>query len=366
MRKNFTYHSKKLFYRKIFFRLFIIFILILETSPAIAVYKLQASYSIPKKIKKLKLRVTEIPKEFDWIDKDLDGKTVLPKKNSIIIFESIEDIELTSIDGQPSYLPSGTKFWAKLNSVSSAKSFNRDGKINLDFFQAQTPANPKTNIEAISYNSGSNPITKTGSVLKDLGAYAIGGALAAPLITFSISGSGLMGLGLLLNPYTLAGVSALGGSAGLAYGIHKQGSQRVLEPGTEIQISLKETWKFNEIAVNAPPQNSKPSKQEFDFNILKITKTKDVFEDKALKILISYQNFINEKLFYNNFVLVDSMGKEYYPSNQRADDYSLDGLPSQGTLELVFASDFLKAVHHLQVRKNYNQKIIAEQKIILK
>jgi hypothetical protein len=337
-----------------------------KAAPQQASYKLQTSYSIPKKTQNLKLRVLEIPKEFDWIDRDLDGKTVLPTKNSIIVFETIENIAVSKSDGMVNYLPAGTKFWAKLNSVSDPKSFHRDGKINLDFFQAQTPAKSKVELANISYDSSSNPVSQSGSALLSVGAYALGGALAAPLITFSITGSKLLGISMLSNPYVLAGTSALGGAAGIIYGIKKKGSQSVLEPGTEIELSLKENWKFDEVVVNNLEQNPITLNKNFNFNILKISKTTDIFDDKAIKILVEYENFLSEKLFYNNFVLLDSMGKEYYPSNQRNQDYSLEGLPRKGTLELIYASDFLKAIHKLQVRKTYNQELITEQKIILK
>jgi len=336
-------------------------------------YKLSTTYCISKKNKNLRLRVTEIPQEFNWINKDLDGKTQLPKKGSVIVFETIENTRIYDSDNLPAYLPAGTKFWAYLNSATNAKSFHRQGKIKLVFFQVQMPkelGGSQIDLDVISYDSQdhSSIVKKSLSSVSTIGAYSLGGALIAPLITLSITGSNLLSFGAVSNPYFLAGSSAVGGAAGLIYGITKKGSQYTLEPGTEIKLDLKEPWKLSEISVKEiNPGTSEPKRSEdFQIKINKITKTKDQFEDKALKISLDYTNNSNEQLFYDNFVLVDSMGKEFYPSNNRSADYGIDGLPLQGSLELVYASDFIKAIHKLEVRKTFNQAIIAEQKIIIK
>lgn len=336
-------------------------------------YKLSTTYSISKKNKNLKLRVIEIPQEFNWINKDINGKTQLPPKGSIIVFETIENTRIYVSDNTPAYLPSGTKFWAYLNSSSEAKSFHRQGKIKLDFFQVQMPQDfggSQTKLEDVSYysNNHSNIATQSLKSIAEIGAYCLGGALAAPLATLSITGSNILSLGALANPYFLAGSSAIGGAAGLIYGIKKNGPDFILEPGTEIKLDLKEPWKLSEVSVskiNSDLLNTDENKN-FQIKITKISKTEDQFEDKALKIALDYENNSKEQLFYNNFVLVDSMGKEFYPSNHRSDEYGIDGLPSKGSLELFYASDFIKAIHKLEVRKTFNQAKLAEQKIIIK
>jgi hypothetical protein len=363
-----------------FYRLSLILVSLLFLQPSYGeskdAYKLSASYSIPKKTKNLKLRVTEIPQEFDWIEKDLDGKTIMPKQGSLIVFETIETVSIYSSDGSTNYLPAGTKFWAHLDTSSNAKSFHREGKIKLDFFQAQIPIDfggSKTSLENVHFDSQANSSVIKNSLksISEIGAYSIGGALAAPLITLSISGSSLLGIGMLSNPYVLAGSSTLGGAAGLIYGIKKNGTEYTLEPGTEIKLDLKEPWRLEDITLKSSKEpialnNTNVSNSNFKLNILEVSKTKDLFEDKAIKIKLYYENLTKEKLFYSDFVLVDSMGKEFYNSKRISDDYSIDGLPPKGNLELVFASNFIKAVHKLQIRRSFNQDILAEHKILIK
>ncbi len=364
--------AKRLFIILVFFSSFAISPTTGSNDPS-AQYKLSASYSVPKKSPKLKLRVTEIPQELGWIQKDLDGNTVLPRKGSIIVFESTENLKISSLDNSFNYLPAGTKFWARLNTVADAKSFNRKGKIKLDFYQAQIPidsGSKQMDLEGISFDSQakSKPLTNSLKSISRVGAYTLGGALSGPFVALSITGSGLLGLGALSNPYVLGGSSALGGALGLVYGISKKGSDYTLEPGSELNLELKEPWQLEPISLDktALDQQAQINNSKFEMKITQVSKTKDLFDEKALKIKLNYKNLSKEKLFYTNFLLIDSMGKEFYPANHREDEYSTDGLPPEGSLELVYSSDFLNAIHSLRVLTSYNQKLLCEQKIFIK
>lgn len=333
-------------------------------------YKLGASYNLAK-IKDIRLRVTNIPQEFTWITRDLDGKVEPLKEGSLVVFENVEAIEIAGQGGNKIALPEGSKFYAKLSSADDAKKFHRKGKVKLKFYEIQAPMAQGTKIikmdEAqFDSSAASTVVSDSLKAVAKVGAYSLAGAVVAPLVTFAISGSGILGLGLLSNPYVLAGSSAIGGAAGLIYGLQKKGEEYRLEPGTEIKLSLNESWTLmnkDSMVNNAPIAEAN---EKFKLDVLNVKKSRDVFDDKCIKVSLSYENNTGENLHYTNFLLVDSMGKEFYPSLNRLDDYSSDGLPKKANLDLYFASDFINAIHKLEVRRSHDQKPLAAQRIVLK
>jgi hypothetical protein len=336
-----------------------------------AKYNLGTTYTIAK-LKNIKLRVTSIPTEFSWINRDLEGKVIVPEEGSVIVFENLEPIKMSDLDGESSQFPEGTKFYARLSSKTEAKKFHRKGKAKLMFFQIKVPGMEKEiKLDGTEFSSqdSTNVIGDGLKAIGKVGAYSLGGALAAPLMTFAIAGSGVLGLGLLSNPYVLLGSSAVGGAAGFVYGLQKKGDDFILEPGTEIKLDLGEPWKLAGSMTH--DQQALVAKQnqindKFKLDILKIKKTRDIFDDKCIKVSVSYENNTGEDLHYTNFLLVDSMGKEFYPSIPRLDDYSSDGLPRKANIDLYFASDFINAIHKLEVRRLHDQKLLAEHRIVLK
>jgi hypothetical protein len=344
--------------------------LILCCAPLQAKEILQAQlhYQVPKS-QKIKLRVTKIPKKFPWVERNLDGAVELPELGSTIISENIEAISLQDPYGKIAIIPAGSKFYSQISSKSKAKSFWRKGHAQLEFYKLELQQGQVIEIEDIQFDSAENSNFISSSIknISTTAATSIAGAVAAPLLVFKISS--LAGWGMASNPALLGGAAAIGGGIGLSYGIKRNGEQFIIEPGTELEIDIKEPWLIAEAIDNPSAMSSESISQTpspIDLIITKVKHKRDDYGDKCIRVSLKYHNHSKEELHYTSFQLVDSMGKTYSPSPQSFNDEYFGKLPEQGELNLYFSSEFPNTTHQLQVLKYLDRKVLAYQKIIVK
>lgn len=347
---------------------------------------------------KIKLRVTEIPRAYPWVERQADGLVELPKIGSDIIAETIDDVVINDDAGVSRMIKSGTRFYARLVSVDSAKSFSRNGGVKLSFYQVEL-ADPQRIIVGESKKSldslaglkstkilpneqaidltgnevefdstqANSVLASTGQSLINAGAYTVGGAIVAPLAI--VQSLKIFGMAAVTNPYVLGGAAAVGGGIGLVYGIKKKGKSFIIEPGTELEVNLDEAWVLAENLPEALPELTNSTtvySKDFDLEILGVKKTKDAFANRGLEVSLNYDNRTGEELRYLSFQLVDSMGKEYTPT---PDSISLDSsgvLPQQANLNLFFSTDFAGTAHQLKVLRLHDQKPMAVANVVLK
>lgn len=346
-------------------------------------YRLEYDAEIP-------LRVTEIPSEFGMLKRDLEGNLEPLKKGDEIILESIHDLKVSEYFhtddknagiGVPRHvqgkviLKAGTKFYARVINSELAKSFNRDGFIELEFYKIEA-VNQSINIKAgelISDNlEKRESLSNKASKVAKVAGYTLGGALIAPLITYKI-----VGLLAFSNPYITGGAAATGAALGLAYGISSKGKNFNLEPGTELKLKLNSDWLLSEFvekggtqlkAEQAANEISEKASKAADKAKLKINKVKKAgsnFNQKCLKINLDYENPSGEAIRYLSFRLVDSMNKEYFPEGESFRAASLGELDRTGNLNLLYCVDYLKAIYTLELHSIDDYEILASEKIIL-
>ena len=331
-------------------------------------YRLEYDAEIP-------LRVTEIPSEFGMINKDLNGKVEPLKKGDELILENIYDIKVFEYldkkklpTSETVILKSGTKFYARVINSESAKSFNRDGFIELEFYKIETSLDDSAQrslrlekgellidnlAERESFSNKASKVAKTAG-------YSLGGALIAPLVTYKI-----IGLLTFSNPYVTAGAAATGAALGLAYGISSKGKNFNLEPGSELKLKLNSDWllsRWTENSVTETKLNSvkiEPSTKA-KLQVNKVKKSGSYFNQKCLKINLDYENLSEKSIRYISFRLVDSMNKEYLPENA-----SLGELNNIGNLNLLYCVDYLKAIYTLELHSIDDYQLLASEKIIL-
>lgn len=332
------------------------------------VLKTNLHYQLPE-AQTIKLRITQIPKKFPWVERDLDGKVELPEIGSTVIAENIDPITLKDPYAKDLTIQAGAKFYAQIIGGKKAQSFWRKGNAQLEFYKLELKQGPKIDISKIDFDSSKNSnLLLTGiENISKTAANGIGGAIAAPLLVFSISS--LAGIAILSNPVLAGATAAVGGGIGIAAGVARKGQSFILEPGTELEVQIKEPWLVTEALSNADyPMISetltKPS--DFDLKIIKIRSVKDDFGDKAIKISIEYDNRTKQELRYNSFQLVDSMGKEYEASSKSFNSEYFGKLPKTGKLDLYFTSEFPNTTHHLKVLRYLDRKTLASQKIVLR
>ncbi len=331
---------------------------------------------------KLQLRVSQIPTEYGWVDRDIEGNLIPPKLGDLIVSQTIEDIVLAD----DYYLPKGSKFYARVVDLSEPKHFLRDGHIGLEFYKIEIN---HTEIElgkdAFEFNTDPGPSLKSKlGKLGTVGAYTVGGTLAGAYLTFAIGGVALAS-----NPYVIGGASGAGAVFGLASGIFHKGKFYDLEPGTELDLTLNNTWllKLEETGMlNTAMDHMKDKlnekdyklkhepeiktqeltlKKAVDLEVIKVKKSKNAFGNKALAVTLNFKNNSKEELRYSSFKLVDSMGKEYEPSPHKLDDSLFGRLAKEGQLKLYYAVEFLKAPHTLKVVKRFNQASLSETDVVL-
>jgi hypothetical protein len=361
--------------------------------------KLGASYEIKKK-QVINLRVTQVPKKYPWIEKELDGKTVNPEFDSVVVAENIEALEIKDEFGDKYTIPKGSKFFAKVKEIVPAKSFWRKEKVKLDFyalavsdgsydeyfeetsFQAYDGKNsvqPLDTAAEIQFNDDlkfdSRKDENLGDVLANigrLGGYTLGGAIAGPIMLFSISSivGAATTVAAFSNPYVVGGAAAIGGAVGLTAGIIRKGQDLKIEPGQKIKISLDNTWAITKLLdkelKNKSSLTAEKVNKNFVLDILKVKKARDDFGDTSLKILVYYKNKTQDDITYTSFKLVDSTGKAY---EANVDDLSLEfyeGLPKEGTLQISFAVDYPNAPHQLKVFDQSHRYTLAYKEVILK
>lgn len=353
----------------------------------------------------LKLRVTRIPTEFDLLARDWDGDVEVPEEGSIVMAESIEDFYIHGEDDQIYVLPAGTKFSARVVYIAPEKLFQKDGYVELEFFEFEIPAvlNPrqiKSKMEFERVQASTDKSHTISSKAKKMGAaalMAVGGAVAAPLLVskmFGISGK-IASITSGSAPYILGGAAILGGGIGLAYGLSRKGKMQRLEPGTDFELELKEGWKlsikdglptlaeykdagyqfdadhglskrqklYNECLDKKICKDSKQS--PVAIQIKKVKKTTDVYGSRALKVTFDYQNYREDRLRYSCFRLIDSMGRSYEVTPGRIEDDIIGTVPNHGSLTLTFPTEFYKTVHYLQAVDFYTETVFASAKVVL-
>lgn len=370
---------------------------------------MQLEYAIPKS-QKIKLKVTEIPRKYPWLDREDDGSVTMPELDSTIVCENTKDLKILDEYGNFFIIPAGTQFYAKLKEVKEPKSFWRRGEIKLDFYKVSTASYQIQNrdVESFSAYDGKNYLQpkddlaansvpldakalnfdskKNSNKLKNLaenlgttGGYMVTGAILAPLAIYSISSGlgGLVSVSAMTNPYVLGGAAALGGGIGLVYGLKKEGKKFNLEPGKELEIEIANPWLLtqnfeeldiekNTLAIEKTDAVKFHNDPNFNIRLTEVKKARDEFGDKVLKISFDYENRTNEELRLTSFKLVDSTGKEYepsYTSDETSSKKVFGELPNRGSLDLFFSTDFPDAIHYLRVIKQYNQKPIYTTKI---
>jgi hypothetical protein len=371
-------------------------------------YKLEYDEEIP-------LRVTQIPTDFGMIDKDIEGKLIPLNTNAEVVLENIYDIRLSenlgvelceqSPDDQPRnltkvLLPKGSKFYAKVKSSELAKSFNRDGFIELEFYKIEviTPVQRKdvvlngareqsqNQFQSIPIPQGvlsadnielresfSNKASKVGKAI----GYTLGGALIAPLVSYQIAGVLAFS-----NPYITGGAAATGAGIGLAYGIASKGKNFNLEPGSEIKLKLNNDWLLSRLdsqsLISSESQAdvgdiTKSSMEQVEnqlankalLKINKVKKTASNFNQKCLKINLDYENKSTEAIRFLSFRLVDSMNKEYFPDGDSFKGGQLAELPRTGNLNLLYCVDFSKAIYNLELRGMNSYELLATERVVL-
>lgn len=347
----------------------------------------------------ISLRVTQIPTDFGMIDKDIEGKLAPLNINAEVVLENIYDIQLSensnaksqlstnnmkeelSNDSLKILLPKGSKFYAKVKNSELAKSFNRDGFIELEFYKIEVGTSSKP--QSISIPKGvlnadnmelresfSNKASKVGKAI----GYTLGGALIAPLLSYQIAGVLAFS-----NPYVTGGAAATGAAIGLAYGIASKGKNFNLEPGSEIKLKLNNDWLLSELDSESfintkaqenikEPTSTEPKTQLAQKALLKINKIKKTasnFNQKCLKINLDYENKSTEAIRFLSFRLVDSMNKEYFPDGDSFKGGQLAELPLVGNLDLTYCVDFSKAIYNLELRGVNSYELLATERVVL-
>ena len=317
------------------------------------------------------LRITKIPRKYPWVERDIDGNVVNPKRKSTILMEMVENQKLKTSRGD-FYLPSGTKFWGKIEKDKKERSFGRDEQIGIRFYRIQLPGQISKEID-LGYSNDvkrkklSNKLSKVGKTV----AYTAAGALAGPLITYRVL-SFPLGSAVMSNPYVLGGSSAVGAVAGLVLGMKSRGKKFKIEPGKEVEVNLKEEWILKELPryesfSNKKIANKKSKQEEYinkvDLKIVKTKKSKDYLRQDLIKIQMEMDGE-DYNIGFNSFKLVDSMGKEFLPEVDSLP--GLSGLNEVREFDLAFAVEFPKTVHYLNIYDLNNYHLIAQEKIVIK
>lgn len=369
-------------------KLLIIFLILIL--PANASKKLKAGVSYKFDLnQKIKLKVTELPHDYPWLERSESGEVKLPSIGSTIITTNTEAITIYDANNTPHVLPSGTRFYAKLIQSKQSRKFARNGGVELSFYKLEIPEGleiikgqsqktlnelaglnknkPKgkneilLDSEQMNFNSTkNNPVLSSSKAVINAAAHSAAGAIIAPLTI--LNSFKILGLAGLSNPYVLGGAAAIGGGVGFVYGIQRQGKNFILEPGTTIEVNLEEPWGLTEkLPTQIPQKQNLLHIKSFDLEILQTKKF-----GRELLIKLKYSNRSGEELRYLSFQLVDSMGKEYYPNSKSFNPNYSEPLPIEGELKLYFEPEFLNAEHQLKVLRTFNRKPMAISKIEIK
>jgi hypothetical protein len=335
--------------------------------------KASVSYNLAKD-QKFKIRVTQIPKKYPWVERDIEGYVKASPEGSLIIAENLEDIFINDTQGEVKLIPVGSKFYARVKNVKENEHFMKDANTVLEFFGVEVN-NKKIRLSKDFYlnSNQKNEFKSKASKVAKLGLYSIGGALAGPMVAYSlvnnISFLGSMTLG--TNPYVLAGSAGLGATVGLAYGILSKGDHNKLEPGLELDLTSQESWFFQLVdrlpeALESEKITEIKEKELAEIKIHKIKKSRNIFGDKSLLVDLTYKNFSNEVLRYSNFKLIDSMGREYEAHVNYDSEGLIEALPLESRLKLYFPVEFPKTKHTLKIVRTYDQKTLASKEFFLK
>ena len=362
--------SKKLKISQVLGVLFLVLIQAISSPLVTSAVTLKASVEFHVEAgERLKLRVAQIPTDYHWVDRDLEGNVLPPDLGDVIVSESFEDIYL----GEGKYLPAGTKFYSKVVEVVEPKHFQKDGFVKLQFFKLEVNKQAQLLDDEHKVDYDTKPESTIGHKLKKIGtvgAYTAGGALAGAYLTYSIGG-----IAAVSDPYIVGGASALGATYGLASGIFKKGKLYNLEPGTELDLKLDNTWlgmfdadteiTAEKLALINQQKKLAKKNRPVDLKIKEVKKSKTVYGEKALAVTFDYLSKIKTDLRYSSFKLLDSMGKQYEPSPHKFEDDLFGNVPKEGELTLYYGVEFLNAPHSLQVIRWGDQANLGSADVVL-
>ncbi len=382
------------------FRGFIVILLIVAIlSPSTALAKpkpdLKAKVEYNLELNKdLKLRVIKIPTEFGMIELDGNGTTANPKKGSVIVTETVEDLHIIAADNTTRVIPAGTKFYARILGVNHEQKYQKDGSVEMEFFKFEVPGSAEVYLRDKSLSASTKKEKSSLAKALSVGAYSLAGMVVAPLATalgLGLSGN-IVSLGAGASPYIYGAAAVLGGGLGLAYGITHKGVMRKVEPGTEIKVKPSDKWQLSmseslpsleeltKARAELEQQKSKiandcspgancpqdPALLPVVIDIVKIKRSTDIYGSPSIRVSFNFKNNTKEKLRYSSFVMVDSMGREFEASPSTIEEDSIGEIPESGLFTMNFPVEFLKSVHYLQVRSSHKQRVLASVKVVLK
>lgn len=284
------------------------------------------------------------------VSKVIDAKNA--KENDEFFAEVTDDVECK--DGI--LIPKGTIAHGSVAKVAAAKSFSRNGLIDLKFDCLITPDGKEIPIKG-KMSTRLHPVQAASETALYNLAYTTAGGVTGGLLAMSFAG---MAATVSSQGCIVASGAALGGSAGLAMAVSHKGKDVEIAPGDEILVKLQTSTNLPIYKKSAFPQRELKDKDlEIKINDIKYKKD-DYNETSKIVLSVSILNKTGQDFSVPDIALVTSAGVAYY--SDIFDEKPFDGIKNGAVFdgEIPFSVDNMKNKFWLTFYDAKNREIISE------
>lgn len=263
----------------------------------------QVTYVVPSGTP-IKLKLATVPTTgLKMFDRDMDGNLLPAQLGQEITAKTTEDIFVAS----NKVIPEGTVFHGKVSKIYEPKRLGRPGALALSFDQFTTPDGKSFAFHAEADNIRESTWKSKAKGLGMVAAHAAGGAACGALIAYQLFG---MENTVAMHGYNIAGGAAGGALAGIAYAMLRKGSQAVLEPGDDLNLSIDMDMVMP-VATAPKPQAADPHLEGFTLEILDSKVVKDGLDGHMLRVDAIITNDSAKRLNSIDLYLEDDNGTRF-------------------------------------------------------
>lgn len=255
-------------------------------------------------------------------------------------------------------IPKGTLAHGKIKKIIKAKSFSRDGEIQLYFDNLTTPDGREIPIKG-DMTTKLHLIKEASKTLKTNAVYATAGAMAGGLVSL-----GLFGVdgAVASHGATIGGGAAVGSAIGIGLLMTKKGDSVLIANNDEIKVKINSDAEFP-IYKNTAFLQDESFFNGLNVKIKDITfKTNSFGKTDIITLNINVSNATNTTFSIFDIILIDNFNTKYFSNVFEYENLrNLKILPNDKTnLEIEYSVSNIQKDFWLIFVDNKTQKIMAK------
>ena len=283
--------------------------------PSKILLKGQVTYLVPKGTG-LKLKLASVPTTgLRLMDRDDEGNYYPAREGQEITARISEDLYVDD----NKIIPSGTVFHGLVTKIIPPKRINRPGSLVITFDHFNTPNGKCFAFRCEANNLHASTAKTKAKRLGYVASYTAGGAITGALVAYQLFG---LKSTIAMHGYNIAGGAAAGALLATGYALWKHGSEAVLEPGDDLNISIDSDLLLP-AAVEAEPKKALNNLGGLEIEIVKSKVVKDGLDGHNLRLEMVVTNDSDVRLKSIDLYLQDDNGNRFPVASGEEEDEEL-------------------------------------------